>query len=110
MHTKHLSFSSLRIIISDRVIQIKDTRQDGKVDYTMHDCCLSAFAMMFFQDPSMLEFQRRLEQKNNLNNLKTLFNVHSIPKSTQLKDIVDEVPSTEFEKIFSDFFRPLQRG
>ena len=49
--------------------------------------------MMFFQDPSMLEFQTRLQQQINQNNLKTLFNVSSIPKSTQLKQVIDTVPS-----------------
>lgn len=111
MHTKkHLSFISLRKIISERVLQVEDTRQQGKIDHVLHDCYLSAFAMMFFQDPSMLEFQTRLQQSINRNNLKTLFNVKTIPKSSQLKDVIDEVPSVEFEKIFSDFFHPLQRG
>lgn len=111
MHTKkHLGFSGLRKIISERVLQIDDIRQEAKVDHVLHDCCLSAFAMMFFQDPSMLEFQTRLQQKIDRNNLETLFNVSSIPKATQLRDVIDEVPPTEFEKIFPDFFRQLQRG
>ena len=106
---KHLSFSSLIKTISQRVGQITDTRQEAKVNHEIHDCCMSALAMMFFQDPSMLEFQIRLQKQLNINNLKTMFNVSSIPKSTQLRDVIDIIPSPSFDPIFSDFFRALQR-
>jgi len=76
----------------------------------MHDCCQSIFAMMFFQDPSINAFQQRLQEKQELNNLKTLFNVGAIPKSTQLRIALDNIPSTEIEQLFPDFLRPVQRG
>ena len=111
MHEKkHLSFSSLVKNLSERMAQIPDTRQAGKVDYSIHDCCMSAFAMMFFQDPSMLEFQTRLQDTHNLNNLKTLFHVQSIPKDSQFRAIIDDVPSHLIEETFLDLYRPLQRG
>ncbi|MBW2602312.1 MAG: hypothetical protein JRD47_10425 [Deltaproteobacteria bacterium] len=111
MHSKkHLSFSALRKLISGRVVKFEDTRQQGKVEYSMHDCCQSAFAMMFFQDPSINAFQQRLQEKQQANNLKTLFNVGTIPKSTQLRTALDDISSTEIELLFSDFLRPVQRG
>jgi hypothetical protein len=111
LHTKkHLSFSALRKLISDRILKFEDTRQESKVEYSLHDCCQSAFAMMFFQDPSVNAFQQRLQEKRQLNNLKTMFNVNAIPQSTQLRTAVDNIPSTEIELLFSDFYRPLQRG
>ena len=111
LHTKkHLSFSALRKLISDRILEFEDLRQEGKVEYSLHDCCQSAFAMMFFQDPSLNAFQQRLQEKRQLNNLKTMFNVNAIPQSTQLRTAVDNIPSTEIELLFSDFYRPLQRG
>ena len=94
---KHLSFSSLIKTISQRVLQIKDTRQGAKVSHEIHDCCMSGLAMMFFQDPSMLEFQMRLQKQLNINNLKTMFNVGSIPKSTQLRDVIDIIASQSFD-------------
>jgi len=107
---KHLSFSALRKLISERVVKFEDTRQQGKVEYSLHDCCQSAFAMMFFQDPSINAFQQRLQEKQQVNNLKTLFNVATIPKSTQLRTALDDIPPTEIELLFSDFLRPVQRG
>jgi hypothetical protein len=111
MHTKkHLSFSALRKLISKRVLEIEDIRQSSKVEHELHDCCLNAFAMMFFQDPSTNSFQKRLQDIKQANNLKTIFNVSSIPKSTQLRTVVDDIPSTEIEPLFSDLLHPLQRG
>jgi hypothetical protein len=107
---KYLSFNSLRKIISQRVLQIEDPRQEAKISHEIHDCCLSAFAMMYFQDPSMLEFQTRLQDRLHSNNLKTLFDVHSIPKATQLRDVVDIIGSESLDPIFSDYFRSLQRA
>ena len=49
MHVKkHLGFSGLRKTISKRLLQIEDF-QKGEVEYTLHDCFMSAFAMMFFE-------------------------------------------------------------
>lgn len=107
---KNLSFNSLRKTISRQVLQIEDPRQEAKVDHEIHDCCLSAFAMMFFQDPSMLEFQTRLQDNLNQNNLKTMFNVSSIPKATQLRDVLDLINPESLDPIFSDCFRLLQRA
>jgi hypothetical protein len=49
---------------------------------------MSGIAMMFFQDPSILQFQKRLEEGIHNNNLKTLFQVESIPKDTQMKQVM----------------------
>ncbi len=107
---KHLCFSNLRKIISERTLQIEDPRREGSINYEIHDCCLSGFAMMFFQDPSMLAFQKRIQDQGNINNLQTIFGVKSIPKATRLRDVIDLIPSSSFEPIFSDFFGLLQRA
>ena len=65
---------------------------------------------LFFQDPSMLEFQRRLEEASQLNNLQTMFNVTTIPKDNQMRTILDNVPPEKLYPVFSDFFELLQRG
>jgi hypothetical protein len=76
----------------------------------LHDCCLSALAMMFFQDPSMLAFQRRLQKSNSMNNLQTLFDVQSIPKESQMKDVLDSIIDESFYPIFPEFLSRLQRA
>ena len=111
MHSKkHLSFAALRDFVSSRVKNIPDGRQESKVVHRFHDVVMSAFAMMFFQDPSLLQFQQRLEDEAHTNNLKTLFHVKSIPKETQMREIMDDVSHEEIAPLFDEFFRPLQRG
>ncbi len=100
----------MRKMLSERFRLIKDRRQEAKTSHSMHDVCMSAFAMMFFQDPSLLQFQRRMEEEGRSNNLKTLFRVESIPKDSQMRDALDQVDPTEIAPLFDDFFRPLQRG
>ena len=111
MHTKkHLSFNALRKMLSRRFLEIPDSRQEMKVKHGMHDVLMSGFAMMFYQDSSLLEFQQRLEEAIHKNNLQTLFQVESIPKDSQMREVIDEVESRELESLFEDFLRPLQRG
>ena len=111
MHIKkHLSFTGLRRTISEHFRKIDDQRQAGKVDYSVHDCLMSGLAMMFFQDRSLLSFQRRMAQKDQLTNLKSVFAVQSIPKDTQMRDILDTLPLDLFDPIFVSFLSHLQRG
>lgn len=111
MHIKkHLGFTGLRKTLSNRFLQTKDNRDPSKTDYGLHDFFMTGFAMMFFQDPSLLAFQRRLQKASNLNNLKTMFHIESIPKDSQLRDILDQASVDNLNKIFCDFSLQLQRA
>jgi hypothetical protein len=111
MHQKkHLSFTALRKALSERFKQIGDLRQGVKVEYPLHDCLMSGFAMMLFQDPSLLCFQQRIQDRMQRNNLATLFNVGTIAKDTQMRDVLDTIEPEAIDPIFSDFFLRLQRG
>lgn len=110
LHTKKLlGFKALRQTISKRLRQIQDPRK-GTVDYTLHDCFMSSFAMMFFQDPSLLQFQLRLEKRFNRNNLKNLFNIADIPKDSQLRQVIDDADNGNIYELFADLFKSVQRG
>lgn len=111
MHTKKdLSFTALRKMLSRRFLEIPEFRQEAKVKHVVHDVLMSGFAMMFYQDRSLLQFQQRLEEVIQKNNLQTLFQVESIPRDSQMREVIDEVESQELESLFEDFLRPLQRG
>ena len=88
---------------------IPDPRQQGKCNYNQHDILMSAFACMFFQDPSLLHFQKRLEQNHQRNNLRNIFNVQNIPSNNQLRDVLDEISSEALAPIFKDFYEKLRR-
>ncbi len=111
MHKKkHLSFNSLRKTLSHHINNFPESRQLGKINYSIHDSVLSGFACMYFQEPSLVEFQRKRQILQNKNNLSKLFKVKNIPESTQLKDIIDNVSSNNFRLVFKDYFHELQRG
>ena len=109
-HKKHLSFTALRKSLSEHFGHIDDRRQSAKVDYSLHDCLMSGFAMMFFQDPSLLTFQQRLQDGIHKNNLTTVFAVDDIPKDTQMREMLDAIAASQLDGIFSDFLHRLQRG
>ena len=111
MHVKkHLSFSALRKALAELFDQVDDTRQAGKVDYSLHDCLMSALAMMFFQDPSVLSFQRRMQHSLQSCNLKTMFAVDTIPSDSALRQTLDAVPTQAIHPAFSMLLQRLQRG
>jgi hypothetical protein len=107
---KHLSFTSLREGLSSAFNKVVDWRQQKKVTISIHDALMSGFACMHFQDPSLLQFQKRMQEDQHRNNLETLFNVKDIPKETQMREIIDGVDSDYLRPIFKDFYLRLQRG
>ena len=107
---KHLSFSSLRQRLSEAFTLIVDERQPNKVSITLHDALMSGFACMYFQDPSLLQFQKRLQDAQHRNNLATVFGVKEVPKETQMRELIDGVNSDHFRGIFKDIYSRLQRG
>ncbi|MBW1897341.1 MAG: transposase family protein [Deltaproteobacteria bacterium] len=109
-HKKHLSFTALRKALSEHISKLDDRRQSGKVNYSLHDCLMSAFAMMFFQDPSLLAFQKRMQDSIQTSNLTTMFGVNDIPSDTQIREILDPLSPAVLEPVFSDFLHRLQRG
>ena len=108
--TRHLSFGSLRHALSSLFQHLPDPRQPGKVDDALHDALMSGFACMFFQDPSLLPLQQRLEEEKHRNNLHTLFGIHDTPESTQMRELIDQVDSHHFRPILPTYFSRLQRG
>ena len=111
MHQKkHLSFTALRKALSEHFNKIDDRRQSGKVNYGLHDCLMSGFAMMFFQDPSLLVFQKRMQDSIQTNNLNKVFAVDHIPSDTQIRDVLDVLSPDVLEGTFADFLHQLQRG
>lgn len=107
---KHLSFTALRMKMSEIFAAIADWRQPEKISHSIHDVLMSGFACMHFQDPSLLQFQQRMKKTNHRSNLQTLFGVGTIPKETQMREVIDMVDSKHFGSIFKDYYLRLQRG
>jgi DDE_Tnp_1-associated len=107
---KHLSFQSLRHCLTLLFRDIPDRRQKSKVEHTIHDVVMSGFAMMYFQAPSLLQFQRWLREDRGSDNLSTIFKVETIPEDTQMRKVLDRVDPEQFRSGFKNYLHRLQRG
>lgn len=94
-----LTLEAMIDLLSKTCRLLPDARRPGRVDSTLHDTLLSGFAMLFLQHPSLLEFQRTMQQRRGRCNLETIFGVTEVPSNTQMREIVDGVPT--------EFLRPL---
>ncbi len=95
--------------MSKHIHAVDDKRDSSKSLYSQHDVVMSAFACMYFQDPSLLTFQQRLECQKQRNNLHTLFNVQHTPKESQMRDFMDKFPSESLMPVFKDLHERLRR-
>lgn len=107
---KHLSFTAMRTLVSNTVRSWSDPRRKESTSYSVHDSVMSGLACMYFQEPSLLQFQTEMEVKFHQNNLRTLFGVQDIPKTNALKEILDAQDSRRFNAIFKGIVQRLQRG
>jgi hypothetical protein len=74
----------------------------------MKDALMAVFAMFSLKDPSLLQFdKRRVKQPTNL---KTIYKLATIPCDTQMRTILDPVPSDELHSSHNTVFNALQRG
>lgn len=103
-------FRKLLKLLTSNLQEIPDMRQSHKIKYTLTDTYLSMFAMFYLKDPSLLEFQRRIQEEIQTNNLKTIFGIENIPSDTQIRTIIDSHSYDHLLKAFTTFFELLQRG
>ncbi|MDC0864811.1 transposase [Rickettsiaceae bacterium] len=107
---KHLSFSAIRDMITEKLSIIKDTRA-ANISNSIVEVMLSGLACMYYQSPSLLEFQRQMETLEQRNNLRSMFKVQNLPTDQGMRNVIDQVDTdTAFRPIFKDLFNKLQRG
>lgn len=95
-----IGFKALLNTLQVTTREIPDKREQDKVKFSLWDIVGSAFAMMFFEDPSLLHFQRRMKDKMNKCNLETMFNVLDIPKDNRIRTILDQIKPYSFNNSF----------
>ena len=101
---KNLRFSVLLEVLKDAFTRIPDQRNQQKIIYQIEDIYTAAFAIFFFQDKSLLEFQRQMANKYRLCNLITVFGISKTPEDSQLRDVIDTHSYEAILKIFKDYF------
>jgi hypothetical protein len=87
-----------------------DARAADQLSYSLPDTLMSGFAVMFFQHPSLLQFQRAMEKKRQRCNLQTLFGVHEVPSDTQMREILDEVKPETLRGVLPQLWEKVRRA
>jgi len=105
-----MTLDAMIALLSATFRDIPDLRRPDRVAYSLHDTLLSGFAMMFFQHPSLLEFQRKMKQRRGRCNLETLFGVTEGPSDTQMRDILDGVPPELMRPLLPTLFEKIRRA
>lgn len=97
-----IGFQSLLESLSEAIkpLDKSDPRDPLRKNYSIRDVVVSNFAMMYFQDASMLQFQRKMEDEYQCSNLKNLFRVKNIPSDATLRTMLDSIKSDTFAPVF----------
>jgi DNA-binding response OmpR family regulator len=89
---------------------VDDARAAEQLSYSVPDTLRSGFAGMFFQHPSLVQFQRAMEKKRQRCNLQTIFGVHDVPSETQMREILDEVKPDVLRGILPQLWEKVRRA
>jgi hypothetical protein len=104
-----LTFEAIvsRLRASFRTLEKQE--ESRSFDYALSDVLMSGFAMLFFQDPSMLSFQERLMKKHSRCNLQTMFAVRAVPKESQMRERLDVIASESVRELLPELFEQIRR-
>ena len=94
MHSKkHLSFSAIRDMITEKLSIINDTRA-ANTSNSIVEVMLSGLSCMYYQSVSLLEFQRQMETLEQRNNLRSMFKVENLPTAQGMRNVIDQVDTS----------------
>lgn len=95
-------------VLHDEFNKFQDPRAFCK--FPLHDILMSSYAIFALKFPSLLSFERAMEEDYRPHNIRELFKVTDIPSDTQLRDVVDVIETKNFRKLFTRLFALAQRS
>ena len=104
-----LTFEAFRDLLATTFAEIVDQREPRRITWEIPAVLMSAFAMLFFQHPSLLEYQRRMQKRTGRSNLERIFQVEEIPSDTQMREILDGVPTEPLRRVLPQTFEQMRR-
>jgi len=81
-----------------------------KDSISLGDCLMSGLAIFSLKYPSLLQFDKDKRVSTTEHNLKSLYNIGTIPSDTYLRERLDELPASELRGAFTALIRQAQRG
>ena len=107
---KSLTLEAIVELLATTFGALEDPRATNQLTYPLHDTLMSGFALMFFQHPSLLQFQRAMQQKRRRCNLRTIFGVHEVPSDTQMREILDGVEPEALRVVLPPLCEKMRRA
>jgi hypothetical protein len=107
---KSLTLEAIVDLLATTFGDVEDSRAADQLSYPLHDTLMSGFVLMFFQHPSLLQFQRAMEKKRQRCNLQTIFGVHEIPSDTQMREILDGVKPETIRVVLPQLWEKVRRA
>lgn len=83
---------------------ISDSRSERRY-YSLSDTLKSAFAMFSLKSPSLLNFRERTRTEDG--NLQRVYRIGEIPSDTQMRTILDDLPSSSLDYAFAEIHAHL---
>jgi hypothetical protein len=107
---KSLTLEAMVDFLATTFRALEDSRAVDQLTYPLHDTLMSGFALMFFQHPSLLQFQRAMGQKRRRCNLESIFGVHDVPSDTQMREILDGVDPEVLRALLPQLWEKVRRA
>lgn len=107
---KSVTLEAIVDLLATSFGEVEDLRAAEQLTYPLHDTLMSGFALMFFQHPSLLQFQRAMQQKRWRCNLQTVFGVHEVPSDTQMREILDGVEPEGLRAVLPQLWEKVRRA
>ncbi len=105
-----LSADAIISSLREQFGKIKDFRDPARVEISMVDCAMSAYAIFALKFPSLLNFEKQMKEVRNFSNLQSLFKVDRIPSDTRMREVVDEVDPEDLRPAFRSLFARVQKA
>lgn len=107
---KSLTLEAIIELLATTFGELEDPRAADQLPYPLRDTVMSGFALMFFQHPSLLQFQRAMQQKRRRCNLQTIFGMHEVPSDTQMREILDGVEPEPLRGLLPQLCEKVRRA
>ncbi len=106
---KHLSADPMIKQLKNCFEKIPDHRAKN-ITFPLSDVLLSGYAVFSLKCKSLLQFDEKRKDEEELKNIKSIFKVQKVPCDSQMSNILDAVDPDELRPAFTALFARLQRG
>jgi hypothetical protein len=107
---KKLTQNSLFQSLEDAVSSIPDHRSINHTIHSMRDAIFVSFSGFFLQARSLKGHIDFLKKARASKNKKSLFKIQTIPTDNQVRNILDPIPTANFERAQDDLIFKMQRS